>query len=162
MKINRRVFFTTATAACTAIQQKVFGKILPQAPIRQCGKFWLSYRCFNCHHMTSPSTWLPGGVLILDKDWLLDPANDSGCWSISSHSDGYCRARVHVCDSCLDAIRHCATCGRPLGVTERGLMLESGAGLRLSSACDWVHPVTGLDKVYRDLIVADCPSCAIC
>jgi hypothetical protein len=72
------------------------------------------------------------------------------------------------CDSCIDAIQHCATCGRPLANNEGTLRVSPASEpIRFSAwpklpwaACEPQEPRCGIRPVHRDLIVADCPACA--
>jgi hypothetical protein len=89
----------------------------------------------------------------------------------------------HLCDDCIEAIQHCATCGVKLNGFSTENVEEWGkvGGLRLSPASEpmassawpkmplgvitWAgmlaRPMYGTRPVTRDLIVADCPNCAI-
>ncbi len=117
------------------------------------------YRCFNCERWTSQSRWLPEGILV-----------------VSGPRD---HSVARLCDACIEAIQHCATCGRPLGDFE-GLLRLSPASEPLAHEA-WpsvrhflqipadpygthgavnVEYCYGVRPVNRDLIVADCQACA--
>ena len=107
------------------------------------------YQCFNCWRL-----------IITSSKWAAARADDMFCWEHIL----YC----NLCDSCIDAIQHCATCGRSLAnnegtprVSPASEPIRFSAWPKLPWAAREPHePRCGIRPVHRDLIVADCPACA--
>jgi hypothetical protein len=106
--------------------------------------------CFNCQRMTGPSKWLPQGYH--QAPWLYP---------------------VHLCDDCVKAITHCATCGKALNARTGALRISHASEpMAFNSWSGWygfdvVAPTTKQWMIFNgatrpapvDLIVADCTKC---
>jgi hypothetical protein len=183
---NRRGFIasllalpTAAVAAIKSKQKPAYGQV--RDPGNTSRHFHMA-RCFNCQRLAGPSKWLPNGVLLAPCPPKTSPSYTTGMLSTGMDGAGRTCYSVHLCDDCIEAITHCATCDTKLNGFPTDKVEEWGkvSGLRLSPASEpiafnaWVplpdcrmYPQL-LDRVYfgarpadRDLIVADCPKCAL-
>lgn len=167
MTTNRRGFIASLLALSAAAVAALKSRSVPRKPLKQAE----SVRCcFNCHQWYAHpygDTQLPDGVAV-SKAWSISP-EDVGVLSHVTYSSGppqlrsggiHCEVRVQLCNACYEAITNCATCGRSLEAN-RGILWLSTAGepMRLSQA--QMHGLAPHPPFGRDLIVADCPKCAL-
>lgn len=160
--LNRRSFFSLALAPLALVSKAKAKKRITLTRedllMTQTSRHGL---CFNCEQIRPFSQLMSDGVLVPDE--LENITVGGAVWSWGGSPQAGFNARIHVCDMCLLAITHCATCGRKLGHYEgKPRLLRNGDQMHKRS---WPYSWIDQDEMAKfgtcgqGMVVADCQAC---